>query len=357
MEEKNLRVVVCGTRFGRVYLKGIEKLKGKCTLVGILARGSAQAEKCAKQYNVPLYTDPDQITKENVDIVCVVIRSAVLGGKGTELSLKMLEKGISVIQEHPVHYEDVVKCKRAAIENNAYYKVNGFYPNLKTVGKFIETSRKLLEKSEILYIDAACSMQVLYPLVDILGQAIGGFKPWSLKLDNPNDEKNIFASLSGELKGIPLNLRVMNAMDTSDPDNHTHLLHRITLETTKGTLMLTDSNGTVLWNPSMYVPHNEDNVLDLYGDNEFLDFNVSEAVLPLETIQYRNVYNDLWPNGIAKALSDFRTKILERQNDSKNSQYELAACEVWNKIGDLIGPAKIVKGKNSYPSSLREVLE
>lgn len=196
--ERPLRVVVCGTRFGRVYLRGIEKLKDKFQLVGILARGSEQAAKCAREYKVPLYTSTEQLTKENVDIVCVVIRSAVLGGAGTNIADQLLSKGINVIQEHPVHYEDVLRCRKTARKSGAYYQINSFYSNLQTVRSFIDVTRKVLKKSEAIYIDAACSMQVLYPLVDILGQALGGFRPWSFKLDNDNSEKNPFSSLSGE---------------------------------------------------------------------------------------------------------------------------------------------------------------
>lgn len=127
-------------------------------------------------------------------------------------------------------------------------------------------------------------------------------------MDNDNSEKNPFSSLSGEFNGIPISLRVMNQMDTSDPDNHTHLLHRIVIETTMGSIMMTDSNGIVLWNPTMYVPHNIDDVLDLYGENEFLDFQVTEPLLPIEKRSYKDVYNNLWPNGIVAALEGFRYK-------------------------------------------------
>ncbi|MBW6409611.1 Gfo/Idh/MocA family oxidoreductase [Clostridium weizhouense] len=353
--ERPLRVVVCGTRFGRVYLRGIEKLKDKFKLVGILARGSEQAAKCASEYNVPLYTSTEQLTKENVDIVCVVIRSAVLGGAGTNIADRLLSKGINVIQEHPVHYEDVLRCRKTARKFDAYYEVNSFYPNLKTVRRFIDVTRKVLKKSEAIYIDAACSMQVLYPLVDILGKALGGFRPWSFKLDNDNSEKNPFSSLSGEVNGIPINLRVMNQMNTTDPDNHTHLLHRIVIETTIGSVILTDSNGIVLWNPTMYVPQNEDGVLDLYGENEFLDFQVTELLLPIEKRSYRDVYNNLWPEGIAAMLEEFRDKILNLKTDNQLAQYELVACQVWKDIGEKLGPAKIIKGKNLYPVFLKDL--
>jgi pyochelin biosynthesis protein PchG len=353
--ERTLKVLVCGTRFGRVYLRGIEKLKDKFQLVGILARGSDQAAECARKYNVPLYKSTEQLSKEDVDIACVAIRSAVLGGGGTIIAEELLSKGINVIQEHPVHYEDVLRCRKTARKSGAYYQINSFYPNLQTVRRFIDVTRKVLKKSEAIYIDATCSMQVLYSLVDILGQAFGGFRPWVFKLDNDNSKKNPYSSLSGEFYGIPINLTIMNQMDTTEPDNYTHLLHRIVIETTMGSIILTDSNGIVLWNPTMYVPYNSEGVLDLYGENEFLDFQVTEPLLPIVKKTYKDIYNDLWPNGIKFALVEFGDKILNERNDNQLAQYELTACQVWKDIGKELGPAKIIKGKTLYPTSLKDV--
>lgn len=50
-----------------------------------------------------------------------------LGGKGTEIAGALLEKGIHVIQEHPVHYNDIVKLLKVAKENNCVYQVSDTY--------------------------------------------------------------------------------------------------------------------------------------------------------------------------------------------------------------------------------------
>mgnify|MGYP000134536268 FL=1 len=81
-------------------------------------------------------------------MACVVIRSTAVGGKGTEIAGALLEKGIHVIQEHPVHYNDIVKLLKVAKENNCVYQVNSFYPNVKNVQEFIVKSNKLLKKEQ-----------------------------------------------------------------------------------------------------------------------------------------------------------------------------------------------------------------
>lgn len=70
---------------------------------GILARGSDNAVACAQGYNVPLYTDINQLPHNGINVACVVVRSTVVGGQGTKLANDLLMRGIHVIQEHPVH--------------------------------------------------------------------------------------------------------------------------------------------------------------------------------------------------------------------------------------------------------------
>ena len=116
--DKKIRVIVNGVGFGQFYLRALEELKEEYELVGILSRGSEWSKKCAYKYEVPLYTDVDEITKDMVDLVCVVVKSTVVGGAGSSIVEKILEKGINVIQEHPVHQEDYIKFIKMAQKNN-----------------------------------------------------------------------------------------------------------------------------------------------------------------------------------------------------------------------------------------------
>ncbi|TWH46108.1 Gfo/Idh/MocA family oxidoreductase [Sporomusa sp. KB1] len=350
--EKPLRVVVCGTTFGRVYLRGIAQMPEEFELAGILARGSSHSARCAEEYHVPLYTDIDQLANVGVDMACVVVRSTVGGGAGTELANDLLLRGIHVLQEYPVHHNDVVKCLRSARKATCSYRINSFYPELDTVRSFILTARQALQKSKAVYIDAACSLQVLFPLVDILGQSLGGFRPWSFLLASNPVSEDPFCSLSGQIRGIPVSLRVQNQINPADPDNHTHLLHRIVLGTNSGSLMLTDTHGFVLWNPRMHVERETDGILALDGSDPFFSLAVTEPVTPIKNITFTSVFNGLWTEGIKRSLRRFRETVLAGKEDQQLAQYQLTACQVWQDIGLQLGPARIIAGQSPNPLGL-----
>ena len=46
--EKPLKVLVCGTNFGRVYLKGLERCGDKFKIAGIFSHGSTQSKQEAE---------------------------------------------------------------------------------------------------------------------------------------------------------------------------------------------------------------------------------------------------------------------------------------------------------------------
>lgn len=79
------RVVVCGARFGQVYLEAFRNPDLPFELAGVVAAGSERSRACARRYGAPLYTDPEQLP-DDIDMACVVIRGGLLGGRGSELA-------------------------------------------------------------------------------------------------------------------------------------------------------------------------------------------------------------------------------------------------------------------------------
>jgi thiazolinyl imide reductase len=352
--EKPLRVVVCGTTFGRIYLDAIRQLAKEYKLVGIVARGSEQAGQCAQEYGVPLYVDVNQLTKEETDVACVVVRSTVVGGKGSYLANTLLMKGIHVLQEHPVHHDDLVACFRNARQHSCCYYLNSFYPDLVTVHSFIATALKVLENSKLNYIEASCSLQVLFPLVDILGKMLGGFRPWSLTTV-AKSTADPFSILVGQIKGVPITLRIKNQINPADPDNNTHLLHRIVIGTDSGNLIMTDSHGIVLWCPHMHVPRREDGVLDIYGTSSFLRLPVLEEVVSLKNNTFQSIFTEVWPSAMKCSLQRFRKIIMYGKNDNSLSQYMLTTCQIWQDISNQLEPVQIITGNRLNPITLSEL--
>ena len=349
-----LNVLVCGTNFGRVYIKGIQKNK-KFRIAGILSHGSEQSKRIAKEYNVPLYTDIDKISKREFDLACVVVRSTVVGGKGSSIANELLCKGIDVIQEHPVHYNDLIQAIKLARKNDCIYQVNSFYPFIKSVGRFIELSNKALAIGQPLYIDASCSLQVLFPMIDIFGRALGGFSPWVFQNIESGESGLPFSILTGKIKDIPIILKIQNQIDPADPDNNGFLLHRVIIGTTEGTLNLTDSNGQVQWNPQMYVPHNSEGVLDMYGDNHYLNLHVSEEVPDIHIGQYREVYENVWPSGISVMLDNFIKIKADKRQRELQTQRLLTASKIWREIAEAIGNPQFIKTPDRKGISLSEI--
>lgn len=349
---RRLRVVVCGTTFGRVYLRGIAGLADDFELAGILARGSAQARDCARRHGVPLYTAVEDLPADGIDLACVVVRSSVVGGPGTALALELLGRGVHVLQEHPVHHDELAGCLKAARRAGRRYAVNSFYPDLPSVRGFIAAARQALENSGPVYIDAACGINVLYPLVDILGRMLGGLRPWAFSAPLAASADDPLTSLCGRVAGVPLRLGVQNAIAPEDPDNSGLLLHRITLCTGNGTLMLPDTHGPVLWAPRLYVERGRDGVLDMFGASPHLTLPVMEMLEPFREQAYGKVLGEMWTEAIQRALLRFKGEILAGVDDMRHGQYCLAACRVWQDLGQSLGVTKTAALRPPRPERL-----
>ncbi|GAB3934995.1 hypothetical protein GCM10027614_09000 [Micromonospora vulcania] len=250
------RVLVAGTKFGQVYLQAFRQPDFPFELAGILAGGSARSVACARHYDVPLWTDVAQVP-DDVTLACVVIRGGLLGGPGGEVARALMERGLHVLQEHPLHHDELVECLRTAGRAGVVYHLNSFYVHTAPVRRFLAAARALLARQPARYVDAACGFQVAYALLDILGQALGGVRPWGLAppVELPEQVRRLsrvdvpFRSIDGVLAGVPLTLRVQNQMDPADPDNYAHLLHRVTIGTEAGNLTLVGTHGPTVWSP------------------------------------------------------------------------------------------------------------
>lgn len=81
---KKKQILVCGTGFGKIYLKAIAESK-EYELMGILGKGSDRSRLLSKNLNVPMYTDIKEIN-QNVDAACVVVPNAAGGGNGANIA-------------------------------------------------------------------------------------------------------------------------------------------------------------------------------------------------------------------------------------------------------------------------------
>lgn len=356
-----LRVVVCGTKFGRVYLAAFDPPAPGFELVGIVAHGSARSHACAAHYGVPLFNTVDEVPAD-VDIACVVVGAAINGGRGAELAQAFMARGIHVLQEHPLHLTELAACLQAAHRHRVVYRLNTHYLHVPPVQRFIRVARALFARQRPLFIDAACSFQVAYTLLDVLAVALGGVHPFSFaqlpqlraapKLDVP------FRSLDGFIAGVPITLRVQNQMDPADPDNHAHLFHRISFGTEGGNLTLTNTYGPIVWSPRPYMPTDmrETVTIDLSAAPHF-EYASATIIGPAEAPSYREILRRLWPDGVRNALIELRAAINAKEDPRRRGQLHVSLCELWQDLVARLGPVELVKRAAPEVLPLAAILE
>ena len=129
---------------------------------------------------MPLYTAPEQVP-DSVDIACVVVGTGVVGGPGAELARILMAQGKHVLQEHPLHADDLGSCLRQARQSQVGYQLNTLYVHLEPVQRFVRAAQRLLARHRPLFIEVTCSVLVSYSLFDILGQVLGRIRPSGLR--------------------------------------------------------------------------------------------------------------------------------------------------------------------------------
>jgi thiazolinyl imide reductase len=342
-------VVVCGTGFGRYYVQAVRSMPG-CELAGILARGSEFSRRYARELGVPFLTSAEQLP-DGVDLACVVVGSAVSGGCGSELARSLLSQGIPVLQEHPVLPDELAATVRVAAEHGVWYQLNPFYRHLAPIRRFLAAAELV---RPALFVDAAAPLQLLYPLIDLLGRALGGLRPWTLTA-LPADG-GPYRLVHGMLAGVPLTLRVQNQLHPGDPDNHALMWHRITIGAEAGALTLADTHGPVLWSTRLHAPRDADHRLRHTGPGTgHLDLPAT-VVLPgsQPPATLREIFAGLWPAGIVAAIEDFRARTGGSVLD--HARHDLAASRVWQDITGQLGRPELINPAPPRPLDLVALL-
>lgn len=342
-----LRVVVCGTTFGRIYAAGIRRLPAHYELVAMLSRGSEQSYEFASEQGVPLCTRIEDLPE--ADMVCVVVRSGIVGGSGSQLAQRFLAAGKHVTLEHPIHHNDVVECYRAAARSGRRFFVNAFYRYSSTVKEYLKLVEVLRAEYGIIYIQAECSVHFLFSMLDMLGRVTGGFTPWHLGRED--SDSGVFTTVSGSFRGTPITLRVVNKMNPSSPDDFVHVSHRLTVFTAAGNLVLTETDGQIVWHPNLASPRDSQGVLEVGADERLTSASLHEAFSVETGVTRRTQVEHIWPSAIAEFLALVHHEIGQQAPSPRDAEYTLALCSVWAHAGQLIGPSHVL-GSELAPNSV-----
>lgn len=337
------RIVVCGTGFGRVHLAALRRPDAPFELAGIIARGSERSRACARENEVPLLGDADDVP-DDVRFASVVVMAGVNGGRGTELADALLARGLHVMQESPIHHDELASCLRAARRRDVVYRLNTHYVHVEPVRRFLVAARALRGRQPPLFVHAVCGIQVAYNLFDILGHALGGLRPWSFDDAPAASGPAPYRSLTGCVGGVPLSLLVQNELDPADPDNGAHLLHRITIGAEGGSLTLLSTHGPVYWSPRPHFPADgrDETALHLAAADH-LDVPSCAPLGSAQAPSYRKILRDLWPEAAARALQELHDAAGAGEDPLVAGQSQLTACRVWQDATSILGYPETVR--------------
>lgn len=337
---KKLKVIICGSTFAQFYMMAVSELPELFEFSGILAGGSSRSVACAERYQVPLYSSVEELP-DDIDIACVVLRSKVMGGKGTELSLKLLEKGIHVIQEQPIHQKDLMQCVKTAKKSGSVFVIGDLYRNLPETKKFTAGLQWLLKQQNPNLISCELSSQLSFPFIDILVHSFSDIRPFSVKKVNENKS---FVLLEGIMGKCPIHFQIHNWMNSSDPDNHLDLLYKITVGTDAGTLSLSDAHGPLMWYQRMHVPKEK---LFVKEEEEGLILPSEEMASKILGNYKAKTYSQLftleWPQAVLQDLLYVREVLAGRKDIVMHYQKEMLSTKVWGDVTREMGYAEFVE--------------
>lgn len=262
---KQLKTIVCGTRFGENYISALLDEDRGFTLSGLLARGSERSRALAADLGVRLFTRAEDLPGD-IDVACVVLRSGAFGGPGTAVAEALLRRGIHVVQEHPVHPGEIRQLLAAAQGRGVRYQVNSFYGHSTAARDFIRFVQEWRACRMPHYVTMTSAPQLLFSSLDLLGRAfgclgefeIGGKAAWPAgMLAGAAHEVAPFEVLHGRIGKVPLILNLQAYLDPRDPDHHALVMHNIAVGGPEGRLELVSSFGPVVWSRAIYVPDYE----------------------------------------------------------------------------------------------------
>lgn len=330
---KKYKIIICGVGFGNFYLRALNYLKDRVDLVGIFSRGSEHSYEYANYYDVPLYTQINQIPN-NVDLVCVVVKSEIMGGTGGELAKQFLSNGFNVMLEHPVHYQHIVECLKIAKKNSVIFRVGCLYTKLPAVKNFISFIEKRKHFDKIIEIEAECSERLSYPFLLVMGEIMSGIN--MLKIERDVKLSLLTQLLIGSIGDIPFALRVNHEVDSVCPDSFIRNLFSIKVILESGRVELVDVHGPVIYYPCIFLPFNRDK--DIVTGKDFFDKYqlVSNKYIGQEKIeQVEEIFAGIWPKAIA---DDIAETLLwsEGENDKKfilrEEKKSFITSQQWQKL-------------------------
>lgn len=344
------RALVVGSTFGLHYVRGLAHPDSPIALAGLVGRGSARSRQMAADFGVPFYALPDAPTMDEsiaqadlpeVDMVCVVVRSAISGGPGDDMVNAFLRRGTTVVQEHPVHPTSVIDHLFTARNTSAgspFYSVNSFYVNLPTVQNFLHCVQQVREQSQVKAIEVRASIHILYAVLDIVAHLMPGALPRLMLqqhvriVQHPAHPEVVNISIDWD--GTPVDIRLYNRVAPLDPDNHAQPLFACVVETADGELSLDHVHAPTRWQPRSHYVNGS-----LTADGSQVSSQIVGDSACAQEFTADQIFHQLWPLGVQRKLAHVYAATTQQE---AFGQKDLGVVQLWQDIaGQLPAPVPI----------------
>ncbi len=238
-----MRVLVCGSNYGRSYITALRREPRKYELAGILARGSARSQRVAAVNGVPLYRSADEIP-DNIDLSCAAMSSTAWA-----VVLQLVRRGIPVLCEHPYPPGALKKALALASKHNVQFHVNGHFVNLPESQAFVRECRHIAKAAGPEFVEIMATERSLYGALDILASAVERLSPPRIRVLS---RRATFVLLEGTMGKLPVRLTVQvsgkkGSGQLADGSPAYLLDLRLTAAFPTGLLTLLSVTGPVVW--------------------------------------------------------------------------------------------------------------
>jgi len=311
-----MRVLVCGSNYGRTYITALARNPRKYQLAGVLAQGSLRSHEVAALNDVPLYHSTDELP-DDITLACAAMSSVAW-----PVVLQLIRRGIHVLCEHPYPPGLLKRAMDLARKQSVQFHVNGHFSLLPAPSAFIRACRRASRRTVPEFIEIMTTERALYATLDILMSAVRDQRPLRARVSSRSTK---FVLLEGTLGKIPLCLSVqVSGKQRSGrlADGSPEYLpdQRLTLAFPTGVLTLLSTPGPVLWNGNpVHALRSEEPLWTVVFGQE----PQNSAALCEQRIQ-ANV----------AALNSIRRWILGHVlPDTQQPQHILAVSKAWESIG------------------------
>jgi yersiniabactin synthetase, thiazolinyl reductase component len=310
-----MRVLVCGSNYGRAYITALRHEPRKYELAGILARGGGRSQRVAAVNGVPLYRSADEVP-DNIGLACAAMSSAAW-----PLVLQLVRRGIHVLCEHPYPPGVLKKALLLASKHNVQFHVNGHFANLPAPRAFIHDCRRLGKLARPKFVEVMATERSLYGALDILASALGRLPPLRVRVLSRRAK---FVLLEGTLETLPVRVSVQvsdkkGSGQLADGSPAYLLDLRLTIAFPTGVLTLLSVAGPVVWTSTP---------AQVLGNSEHLSAICHHEKLTLAELGEQRVRANV------EALNSIRNAILGHGVPrTQQPEHILQVSKAWEHIG------------------------